>query len=345
MWKLLKIVAFALLPLLLVAACAAGPVMDPFTAEGRVWPDPPETRRIAFVGEFSSASDLGIRESAWNRFISFTAGARSDAMVRPMAVATTADGKVIFVADPDARCVHRYDLHRGRYSCLVISRKEALISPVGLAVTDDGHLFVSDSRLGRLYRASIEGRWLEHFDVSPALKQPTGITWDSSSKLLFVTDTGAQSIKAYDTNGVLVREFGGRGDQPGQVNFPTYLWFDPQRELLVTDSLNFRVQRFDGNGEFRNVFGQHGDLAGNLARPKGVATDRFGHIYVVDALFHSLQVFSRQGDFLLSIGERGQEPGQFWLPNGVFISTDDTIYVADSYNKRVQVFRYVGPEE
>lgn len=327
-----------------LGACAASVDLNPLESEQRYWPDPPETKRIALVGEFSGSSDLGIKESAWSRFVSFTAGSRLDAMVRPMAVAVTADDKVIFVADPDARCVHRYDLRRGRYACLVINRRETLISPIGLAVTDDGLLYVSDSRLGRLYRAAIDDKRLEHLEVSSELKQPTGIFWDDSAELLFVTDTGSQTVKAFNAGGDLVREFGGRGDGPGRFNYPTYLWVDPQRELLVTDSLNFRIQRFDGNGEFRQLFGQHGDLAGSLARPKGVATDSFGHIYIIDALFHSLQVFNRDGEFLISIGERGQEPGQFWLPNGVFISPNNNIYVADSYNKRVQVFRYVGPE-
>ncbi len=331
--------------LLLLAACAAGPTVDPFITEGKIWPDSPETERIAFVGEFSNAADLGLRESAWSRIISFAAGKQSNALVRPMAVATTTDGKVIFVADPDARCVHRYDLRRGRYTCLTISRKESLISPVGLTVSADGGLYVSDSRLGRVYYASLEDKYLEHFSVVPALNRPTGIFWDDTSGLLFVIDTGTQSIKTFNADGVLVREFSERGDEPGQVNFPTYLWQTPQQDLLVTDSLNFRIQRFDQNGDFQHMFGQHGDLPGNLARPKGVATDSFGHIYVIDALFHSLQVFNSQGELLISVGERGQQPGQFWLPNGVFVSTDNTIYVADSYNKRVQVFRYIGPEQ
>ena len=57
-----------------------------------------------------------------------------------MAVATSADEGTIFVADPDAGCVHRYDLTKGRYSCLKISSGEELWSTVGLAVDDEGRL-------------------------------------------------------------------------------------------------------------------------------------------------------------------------------------------------------------
>lgn len=334
----------AKLALIGIVGCAAGVPIDPFSVEQRYWPEPPEQKRIAFMGQFSSAGELGIRESAWARFINVAAGARSDNMIRPMAVAASVDGRIIVVADPDARCVHRYDLQRGRYTCLALSRTEFLVSPVGLAVSDDDELFVADSSLGRLYRASIDDKRLEPFEVSAELLQPTGVAWDSVHQLLYVTDTGSQSIKAFNTNGTLEKEFGDRGTMPGQFNYPTYLWFDLRDELLVTDSLNFRIQRFADGGQFLSEFGENGDRPGKLARPKGVATDSFGHIYVIDALFNALQVFNESGDLLLAIGERGQDVGQFWLPNGVFVGIDNTIYVADSRNKRVQVFRYVGPD-
>lgn len=330
---------------MVLTGCTASPLVDPFEAEIAFWPDPPDLKRIAFVGEFSSSGDLGIRESAWARFVSITAGGQQDAMVRPMAVAASLDGKIIFVADPDAQCVHRYDLRRGSYLCLTLGRRESLVSPVGLAVSNDGMLYVSDSRLARIYRASIEDKRLVPFTVSGELVQPTGIAWDSVHDLVFVADTGSQSIKVFDTQGAMVSEFGDRGPMPGKFNFPTYLWFDPDDELLVTDSLNFRIQRFGDDGDFLYEFGENGDRVGDFARPKGIATDSYGHVYVVDALLNALQVFGRNGEFLIAVGQQGQGPGEFWLPNGIFISGDNTIFVADSYNKRVQVFRYVGPEE
>ena len=329
---------------ILVAACASKAVVHPFDVGGRVWPEAPSQARIEFVKEFSSLNDLGARPSAWSKFLKFAAGRQGDGMVRPMAVVTTVDGNIIFVADPDARCVHRYELLRSRYTCLSIKGDEMLSSPVGLAITDDGRLFVADSELGRVYQIAAGRKWLEPLELQNALQQPTGIFWEAKSKLLYVIDTGEQSIKAFSPSGVLVREFSKRGNLPGQLNFPTYLWVDANGELLVTDSLNFRVQRFEQDGTFLGTFGNVGDQAGDFARPKGVATDSFGHVYVIDALFHSIQIFDRHGVLLLSIGDRGHGEGQFWLPNGIFISADNTIFVADSYNKRVQVFRYIGPE-
>ena len=169
---------------ILATACATQEVVNPFDGGGRVWPEPPSLARIEFVKEFSSLTDLGARPSAWRKFLNITAGRQGDGMVRPMAVATTGDGNIIFVADPDAKCVHRYDLQHSRYTCLNIKGDEMLSSPVGLAVTDEGRLFVADSQLGRVYQVEAGKKWLEPLDLHNELKQPTGIFWEASSKLL-----------------------------------------------------------------------------------------------------------------------------------------------------------------
>ncbi len=326
-----------------VVGCASTTPVSPFESSGAIWPAPPEAARITFVTEFTGSSDLGIRKSAWARLLSLAVGGSEDRMSRPMAVAATPDGNVVYVADPDAHCVHRYDLERGRYKCLVAA-DESVVSPIGLAVTNAGHLYVSDSQHGRLLQMAPSGKVLEQFNVEVTLEQPTGLFWDGPAERLLVTDTMQQLVMAVDAQGRHLATLGERGNREGQFNFPTYLWIDGAGELLVTDSLNFRIQRFDSQRNFLHMFGKNGDQPGDLARPKGVAVDTFGHIYVIDALFHAMQVFDRDGRWLLTVGRQGQGPGEFWLPNGIFVTANNTIFVADSYNKRVQVFRYVGAE-
>lgn len=334
---------FPILAVVMVfGACTASSPLSPFSSQRSVWPEPPNDERIAFVGEFSRAKDLGIQRSAWARFVSFAAGSGDNAMIRPMAVAATADGGIIFVADTEAQCVHRYDLIKGRYDRLTPAKNEAPVFPVGLAVTEDGWLFVSDSQQKRLFIVAPGKKQLEPFPVGASMIQPTGIFWDAESQHLLVTDTGGQLIQVFDRNGNLKSSFGGRGSAPGEFNFPTYLWKAAESDLLVADSLNFRIQRFDSQGNVLFAFGENGDEPGDFSRPKGVATDTFGHIYVVDALMHTMQIFSPEGELLLAIGGQGQAAGQFWLPNGIYITSDNLILVADTYNKRVQVFRYVG---
>lgn len=324
-------------------ACAGTEPLQPFADTGPVWPAKPQRARIVFVGEFSDDVDLGIRPPLWRRFVSVIAGPEDNRMVRPMAIVVTDDHRRVFVADPDAGCVHRYDLKRRRYNCLRVAGEASVLRPVGLAIVDEEWLIVSEPATGRLYTAGIDGDRLENYHVSVDLERPTGISWSASAERLYVTDTGRQSVLEFDRAGNLKRRIGGRGVSPGQFNYPTYVWADADGELLVTDSLNFRLQRFDRDGRLLHSFGEGGDRPGDFSRPKGVASDQLGHIYVVDALMHAMQIFDRAGRLLLSVGMQGQGKGEFWLPNGIFVTSDNTIFVADTYNKRVQVFRYVGP--
>jgi sugar lactone lactonase YvrE len=333
----------AVLPAFLVFACASTETVQPFAAEGPVWPAAPRQARIAFVGEFSNVADLGIRPSLWGRFVGLIVGSADHRMVRPMSVVALSDHQLIFVADPDAGCVHRYDLERRRYHCLTSVDESSALRPVGLTIVDDEWLIVSEPGQGRLYRAHVESDSLEIFHVSADLDQPTGVSWSQSAERLYVTDTGQQAVLEFDRAGNIKRRIGSHGVAPGQFNFPTFVWADLDGELLVTDSLNFRLQRFGRDGQFLHAFGKSGDRPGDFSRPKGVAADESGRVYVVDALMHVMQVFDRDGRLLLSVGAQGHGKGEFWLPNGIFVTHDDMIFVADSYNKRVQVFRYVGP--
>jgi sugar lactone lactonase YvrE len=329
---------------ILATGCTANPVTEPFNESLRRWPEEPDIARIELVGEFASATDLSIDGGLWARLFSMAAGPKDGAMIRPMAVVASDNGRMIMVADPDAGCVHRFDIGRGRYHCLAPRSGDGTAAPIGLAITSDGQLFVADSVRGVIWQVgSSSDKYFEQFHVSAALQQPTGLFWDEAEQSLYVTDTKAQAVLLFDRQGGLKRVIGEGGSGPGQFNYPTYVWHDFELGVLVTDSLNFRIQIFTPSGDYHAAFGSGGDKPGDFSRPKGVATDSLGNVYVVDALMHTLQILDSQGRLLLAVGEQGQGEGQFWLPNGIFISPDDTIYVADSYNKRVQVFRYVGP--
>jgi len=328
---------------LMVYSCATPPAIEPFSIEGKAWPAPPEAARIRFVAEFTDPSDLGIRPSLWSRLKSVVTGPTSQRLVRPMAVVATADGQVIYVADPGARCVHRFDLRRDRYRCLSTEQGHALASPVGLAISENGDLYASDSGLNAVFTAGPDDDELRPLVLTPPPDQPTGLAVGPSGDL-FVASTGSHSVRHYRSDGSLAREYGGRGSQPGQMNYPTYLWLASASELLVTDTMNFRIQRIDPNDDVLGVFGKAGDGTGSFARPKGVAMDRFGHIYIVDGMHHAVQIFDRDGLLLLAVGEQGSGQGEFWLPSGIFVTHEDLIFIADAYNSRVQVFRYIGEQ-
>lgn len=323
----------------LLPGCATG-VREQAELPALVWPAYPEPPRIVHVRSFSRPDDLGIKKGFFQRMRDLVFGAEESHMVRPMAVVES-DG-ILYVADPGAKGVHRFDTAKGDYALIQGPAETPLPSPVGLARGKAGEIYVADSKLAQVLVIRTGAKFAVPLELEGELLQPTGLAFDASSKQLFVVDTRASQIKVYGADGVLVKRIGGRGTGPGEFNYPTLLWLSPQGRLFVTDSLNFRVQILGRDGSFIASFGHVGDGTGDAARQKGVATDHHGHIYVVDSLFHAVQVFDENGRFLLTVGAQGQGRGEFWLPVGIYIDDYDNLYVADTYNKRVQVLRYLG---
>lgn len=312
------------------------------------WPFSPHPAKVTFARSLSGfAASRGAGSALRTLAYGGGGGDARGAFVLPVAVAGGADGRVA-VADPGCRCAHLFLPAAGRYLKLTGSPQEAMLSPVAVTFDDELRLFVSDAQ-GKVFAFDADGA-LE-FTLASAgttpFGRPTGLAFSPLSKRLYVVDTPAHSIYAFDRRRELVATFGGRGEAAGQFNYPTHLAWAPPGELYVTDALNFRVQILDEQGRTRGGFGRHGDGSGDIAMPKGVAVDADGVVYLVDGLFDSVQLFDRDGAFLLTVGRRGTDFGEFWLPSGAFLSANGELYVCDTYNRRIQVFRitenYVAP--
>ena len=321
-----------------LSACAPAP--RPEEPVSLVWPAAPDPARIAFVRTISRSEDLGISKRFFQRVYDLLFGEEEARIVRPMAI-VEADG-ILYVADPGAKGVHRFDPKGGDYDLIHATGGKALPSPVGLALGASGEVYVTDSALGQVFVIRPGAEEAAPVSLGAALHQPTGIACDPASGRLYVVDTAAHDIKVFNRDGTLVSNIGHRGVQDGEFNFPTLLWRTREGLLYVTDSLNYRIQILDREGRFVAKFGRHGDGSGDQQIQKGVAIDSYGHVYVVDSLIGAFQIFDDAGKFLLLVGGHGRERGEFWLPTGIFITETDTIYVADSHNQRVQVFRYIG---
>jgi len=307
-----------------------------------VWPAPPASARISLEQVFSTPQELGIDRSFWQWLGDIVFGEDEFRMIRPMAVLTVGEN-LIYVADPGARGVHRFDTRDNSYRLIQGKDKRELPSPVALATDAKGNVFISDSKLAQLLVIRNNSDHAVVFKLDTALQQPTGLAIDTKKGELFLVDTRLHQILKFNRYGKLKKRIGKRGTKAGEFNYPTLIWKNKD-SLLVTDSLNFRIQLFDLNGKYQSSFGKAGQSSGNQSRPKGVAMDKQGHIYIVDALLNNIQLFDNKGRFLMTVGEQGQRPGQFWLPSGIHISPQQKIYVADSYNRRVQVFSYIGKE-
>jgi sugar lactone lactonase YvrE len=301
------------------------------------WPPRPLEARIRYVGQLSTAADLKPARSGWQNFWGVVLGREAPlALQSPMSVSVV-DGHLVYVADPGAGCVHRLDLKARTHQ--QFGAEAGLGNPIAV-VADSQGVFVVDTDQGAVVHMDTNGEIVRTFGLGE-LKRPAGLCLAPQDGSILVADVGSHQVVRFARDGALMGRFGTRGEQPGQLNFPTFVCVDRQGRVLVSDSLNFRIQVFDLAGNVLRAFGTTGDRPGNLSLPKGVAIDSDGHVYVVDAHFENVQIFSPDGRILLPFGREGSSPGEFWLPAGIAIDDQDRIWVADSYNRRIQVFDYL----
>ena len=329
-----------------LAGCAGapGPFWKPADKE-LIWPLPPDPPRVRFEGTITAQS---IRDSAtrhgFSAILRFIAGPPEVKLETPHGV--SADGKTLALADSGAAVVHLLDLTNGGYRAVENVEKTRLQCPIGVAADGEGGVFVSDAVLRRVFHLSRQGRLVS--EVAGDFQRPTGLAYDASLHRLYVVDTPAHSVLAFQQEAggySLLRRIGGRGQERGAFNFPTELSLLANGNLYVTDSLNFRVQVFAPDGACLQSFGRPGDGTGDFGTAKGVAVDSEGHVYVVDSLFEVVQIFDGNGRFLLSFAGSGHEAGELWLPTGACMDAEDRIYVADSGNSRIEVYQYVRQQK
>ncbi len=349
--------AFSAALVLCLAGCAApGPAVLRFgfdeSPQGKrlMWPAEPEVPRYLYAGvligeanfkrpgEETMESVAGLL--AW--LAGLIAGDASPLELRrPNAGVVDLNGRIL-ITDSSRQAVIVFDPVLGKLETW--ERAEGLSnfqSPVGIAATPDGHVFVADADLGIVVHLDASGAPLRAFGRA-SLRRPTGLAYDPATNELYVADTQSHDIKVFDSQGAVLRVIGRRGEAEGEFNFPTHLAF-ADGLLYVTDTMNSRVQVISRDGKtVHRSCGERGLYVGNLVRPKGIAVDTEGNVYVVESYHDHLLVFNRYGEFLMAIGGAGQEVGKFFLPSGVWTDRLNRVFVADMFNGRVVLFQHLG---
>ena len=301
-----------------------------------------EEKRVEWVEEFpTSKKNKTIQFS--DRLKNLVFG-NEQLLIKPISIVVDKTGSLI-VTDQGLNTIIKLSNQSNRKQRRIKNGQGSFSSLVGICLFNENGILFSDSYLNKVFLLNENERQPEVLNKSVELLQPTGIAYSSITKEIWVVETKGHRISILNEQGELIRILGKRGNNPGEFNYPTFIWIDKFGIIYVVDSLNFRVQIFDKTGEIISVFGKSGDGSGNFARPKGIAVDSHGNIYIADALFHTIQIFDKSGNYLYNFGSQGRNKGQFWMPIGVFIDENDNIYVADSYNARIQKFKLLGKND
>ncbi|MEK6747976.1 MAG: 6-bladed beta-propeller [Pseudomonadota bacterium] len=310
-----------------------------------VWPAPPAPPRIQYVATLRSQSSFDLQTPA-ERVVRWLKG--DDDSVGPSVFQkpydVAANAGLVVVTDTLAGRVQVFDLARRKVFAIGWRGDGQLLKPSGVAVTDDGTIYVSDLGQRVVWVYDRMGHYVRELGRNAGLVRPVDVAVTAHGEYIYVVDAGGvdslqHRVVRLDAEGAVRGELGTRGTGPGEFNLPTQAAVGPDGSLYVLDSGNFRVQVFDADGKWLRQFGAPGDQPGDFARARGLAVDALGQIYVSDAAFQNVQIFNAVGEWLLTFGEPGVGPGRFLLPAGVACDAQAGIYVVDQLHARVDVFR------
>lgn len=260
---------------------------------------------------------------------------------RPQSGTVDENGRIL-VTDVSRGAVYVFDQQNGRLDVWEFAEGyHRFMAPTGIALGPAGRVFVADADQKMVVVLDEKGNG-QRVIGKGLLERPTGLAWDPQEALLYVSDTQAHQIKAFDVTGRLIKTIGQRGEGPGEFNYPTYLALSHGR-LIVADTMNARIQAIALDGiSAPIVIGERGAKVGNLMRPKGVAVDSENNLYAIESYYDHLLIFDSRARFLLPIGGAGKEAGNFYLPSGVWIDRSNRVFVADTFNGRIAVFQFLG---
>jgi len=283
------------------------------------------------------------------QFLFSFAGTGAKAMTKPTGIAIIGDR--VYVTDYEWRTIRAYT-RDGNYLFDFGAIKDGAVtrldSPVHMAVSKAGEIWVTDRSLKGVYIFDGDGTFLRKFVPSKDPEfvwSPLAIAFgpDGTVYISDVGDVEKHRILAYAPDGTFLKEWGNTvavssaGASPGSFLFPNGLAVagrDATDTLVyVADGNNRRVQVFKSDGTFVRVINSSGT-------PRGVALDAQGRLYVVDALSHRVDIYSDKGVLLTTFGENGSGPGQFNFPNDVVIDSTGRILITDRENNQVQVWGF-----
>ena len=222
-----------------------------------------------------------------------------------------------------------------------------LKGPLGVAVSDDGHVIVTEWGGDCVTILHMEGKKAKSLggegrSGNVEFSYPCGVAITPDNFILVSDDHRIQKISM---DGDCVASVGGWGSGQLQFSYSDGIAISPiTGQVYIADSGNHRIQVLNPDLTFSHSFGKKGSANGRFQFPFDIAIDSQGLVYVTDSGNHRIQKFNPNGKFVAQFGSKGSGPGQLNRPHGITIDTAGTglVYVSVEYNHRVSVFTSDG---
>lgn len=214
--------------------------------------------------------------------------------------------------------------------------------PYGIAVDENGRVYVADAYNNRVQVFSSTGEHLLNIGSYPLLETPFAVAVRRGGNV-YVCDRGHHAIRVFNRAGALIATWGRAGGLvgmgPGEFFGPEGIATDDSGFVYVSDTGNERIQKLTASGVFVRMWA--GPPGIHLDHPRGLAADGIGNLYCLDiGDGQELLKFTTQGEFLGVIAEFPF----FDSPNYVATDRVGNVYVTDGDNHRVVKLTPEGKE-
>ena len=177
--------------------------------------------------------------------------------------------------------------------------------PWGVAISDDGHVIVTENKGNCITILDDEGKKLKSFggkggsgNIKFSYPRGVSITPDN-----FILVSDSHRIQKISMDGDCIASVGEKGSGPLQFNTPAGIAISPiTGQVYVAERDNHRIQVLNPDLTFSHSFGSVGSANGQFKNSFDIAIDSQGLVYVADANNHCIQKFSPDGKFMAQFG-------------------------------------------
>lgn len=345
-------------------------------------------RRVAATGIIDTVAGSGLGGIKTDGVVGFGGDdgpATAAHLAYPTAVVVTPD-HALFIADRDNRRVRRVSaggVIRTAAGTGIpcfggdggLATQAGLRDPCGIAVDEDGALYIADMSTYRIRKVepsgiivTVAGSDTTGFrgDLGPAVDAglgfPSGVYRAGGE--LYIADTLNHRVRKVDRAGIITTVagtgeagFGGDGEaaSAARLDLPFAVAVDAEKNLYIADQGNHRIRRVSLSGVITTIAGAgqagYGGDGGPAVKakfwnPSGLALDRAGQLYIADQNNHRIRKIDAAGivTTVAGTGEAGFSgdggtAGQAKLFNPMGITFDESgaLYIADTSNHRIRM--------
>ncbi|MBD3377532.1 hypothetical protein GF406_21060 [candidate division KSB1 bacterium] len=199
-----------------------------------------------------------------------------------------------------------------------VNDSEHFTNPHCIAMDKAGNLLIADYDGSRVLRFTPDGKYLG--DLGKGIGQAPGqiylprvVAVDRFGEI-YISDQKnfGNRVQVFSHEGELLRTFGPKGTDPGEILRSHGIAFDSQDRVLIVDIDNMIVNIYTRQGEFIKSWGQDGPYLPDFNAPHGIYIDPNDDVFT-SSYYGVLKKFDIDGHFLFQFFDSEPPEGSVYI--------------------------------